>query len=145
MKKVLLILPFFCLVFTVVNGQTKDTLVGNDLLARKNSQDDNTRIFTVVQQMPAFPGGANEYIVKHLKYPEKERTAGIQGTVYVSFIVETDGTVSNVKVIKGVPNGPGLDAEAVRVVSSMKGWTIGMQNGHPVRVSYNIPVRFILN
>ncbi|HXP52968.1 MAG TPA: TonB family protein, partial [Bacteroidia bacterium] len=103
------------------------------------------RISTIVQQMPVFRGDVSEYLSKNIKYPENEKKHGITGTVFINFIIEKDGSVSNVRVLKGIPNGPGLDAEAVRVISSMPKWIAGMQNGKLVRVSYNLPIRFVLN
>jgi TonB family protein len=102
-------------------------------------------IYTIVQQMPVFQGNMNEYLSKNIKYPKKEQKKGIMGTVYINFIVEKDGTVSNAKVLRGVEGGPGLEEEALRVISHMPKWTPGIQNGLTVRVSYNIPIRFVLN
>lgn len=102
-------------------------------------------IFTVVESMPEFPGGAGkmlEFIGKNVKYPPMARESGIQGRVFVNFVVEPDGSVSNVKVLRGI--GGGCDEEAIRVVESMPKWTPGRQRGKAVRVSFNLPVRFTL-
>ncbi len=102
-------------------------------------------IFTVVESMPEFPGGPGkmmEYIARNIKYPAMARESGIQGRVFVNFVVEPDGSVSNVKVLRGI--GGGCDEEAVRVVESMPKWTPGRQRGKAVRVSFNLPVRFTL-
>ncbi|HPE43379.1 MAG TPA: energy transducer TonB, partial [Bacteroidales bacterium] len=102
-------------------------------------------IFTVVESMPEFPGGPAkmmEYIAKNIKYPAMARESGIQGRVFVNFVVEPDGSVSNVKVLRGI--GGGCDEEAVRVVEAMPKWTPGRQRGKDVRVSFNLPVRFTL-
>ncbi len=104
-------------------------------------------IFTVVEQMPEFPGGAQEmmkYIQKNVHYPEIEKEANISGKCFIKFVVETDGSISNVEVLKGVAGGPGCDKEAVRVVKSMPKWNIGKQNGRPVRVYFNVPIIFRL-
>ena len=104
-------------------------------------------IFTVVEQMPEFPGGAGEmmkYIQKNVHYPEIEKEANISGKCFIKFVVETDGSISNVEVLKGVSGGPGCDKEAVRVVKSMPKWNIGKQNGRPVRVYFNVPIIFRL-
>ncbi|HSY76133.1 MAG TPA: energy transducer TonB [Bacteroidia bacterium] len=120
--------------FTLLNLMTPDTTSKGD------------QVFTIVQQMPKFNGDVNKYISDNIYYPIREKNSNITGTVYVHFIIEKDGSVSNVKVIKGVPGGPGLDEEAVRVISSTSNkWSIGMQNGHAVRVGYNIPIKFELN
>jgi protein TonB len=102
-------------------------------------------IFTIVESMPEFPGGQQamlEFIARNIKYPPLARESGIQGRVFVNFVVEPDGSVSNVKVIRGI--GGGCDEEAVRVVQSMPKWTPGRQRGKAVRVSFNLPVRFTL-
>jgi protein TonB len=102
-------------------------------------------VFLVVEVMPAFPGGDKamlDYLSKESKYPEFERDNGIQGEVVVFFIVEKDGSLSNVRVEKeGIPN---LDAEAIRIVNAMPNWTPGTQRGEPVRVQINFPIRFTL-
>ena len=102
-------------------------------------------IFTIVQDMPSFPGGDGamlSYLGKNIKYPTLAKDGGIQGTVYVTFVVEKDGRVSDVKVLRGI--GGGCDEEAIRVVKSMPRWTPGKQRGKPVKVQYNLPCRFVL-
>ena len=102
-------------------------------------------IFTVVESMPEFPGGQGkmlEFISQNIKYPPMARESGIQGRVFVNFVVEPDGSVSNVTVLRGI--GGGCDEEAVRVVKTMPRWTPGRQRGKAVRVSFNLPVRFTL-
>jgi protein TonB len=102
-------------------------------------------IFQIVEEMPAFPGGEAklmEYVAKNIKYPQIARETGIQGRVFVGFVVEPDGSVSNVKVLRGI--GGGCDEEAMRVVKSMPKWKPGKQRGKAVRVSYQIPVFFKL-
>jgi TonB family protein len=96
------------------------------------------------QIMPQFQGNLNEYLVKHIKYPKRERRNEITGKVIVSFVVEKDGSVSNVIVKTGAYNGPGLDEEAVKVVSKMPKWIPGYQDGDPVRVNFNLPIDFEL-
>lgn len=102
-------------------------------------------IFTVVESMPEFKGGMQklyEYLGNNIKYPVMAKESGIQGKVYVTFVVERDGSITDVRVLRGI--GGGCDEEAVRVVQSMPNWTPGMQRGKPVRVQYNLPVRFTL-
>ena len=102
-------------------------------------------IFTIVEEMPEFPGGMNklgEYLAKNIKYPQMARETGIQGRVFITFVVEKDGSVTNVQVLRSL--GGGCDEEAVRVVKSMPKWKPGKQRGKPVRVSYNLPVNFKL-
>ena len=106
----------------------------------------NDMLFDVVEVMPQYPGGQiamMKYIMENMKYPEQAMKKGIQGRVAVSFIVEKDGSISDVKPILSVH--PLLNKEAVRVVKSMPKWTPGKQNGKPVRVRFNIPVMFKLN
>ncbi len=103
-------------------------------------------IFFIVEDMPTFQGkdvnAFREWVAQHIKYPEIAAENGISGRVYVQFVVEPDGRVDNVKVIRGVD--PALDAEAVRVVKSSPKWSPGKQRGKPVRVAYTIPIVFVL-
>jgi protein TonB len=102
-------------------------------------------IFQIVEEMPAYPGGEQklmEFISKGIKYPQIARETGIQGRVFVGFVIEPDGSVSNVKVLRGI--GGGCDEEAMRVVKSMPKWKPGKQRGKAVRVSYMLPVNFKL-
>jgi protein TonB len=102
-------------------------------------------IFTVVESMPEFPGGYSElyeYLGKNIKYPVMAKESGIQGKVYVTFVVEIDGSITDVRTIRGI--GGGCDEEAIRVVQAMPKWKPGKQRGKPVRVQYNLPVRFTL-
>ncbi len=104
------------------------------------------QIFTIVEDQPSFPGGdaaLMKYLQENLKYPTMAREAGIQGTVFVTFVVEIDGNITDVRILRGV--GGGLDEEAIRVVQSMPAWTPGRQRGQAVRVQFNLPIRFVLN
>jgi protein TonB len=92
---------------------------------------------------PEFPGGESamiKFIQENVTYPEMSREMGEQGTVYVQFVVNTDGSIQNVKVLKGVSEL--LDKEAVRVIKKMPNWSPGKQNGEPIRVRYQIPINF---
>jgi protein TonB len=102
-------------------------------------------IFTVVEQMPEFPGGAGammKYLAENIQYPQMAREVGVQGTVFITFVVEPNGNITGVRVLRGI--GSGCDEEAIRVVKSMPSWTPGKQRNRPVRVQFNLPVRFIL-
>lgn len=102
-------------------------------------------VFTIVEEMPSFPGGEAkmfEYLGKNIKYPQIAKEAGISGVVYVNFVVGPEGDISDVKVLRGI--GGGCDEEAVRVVENMPNWKPGKQRGKPVKVSYNLPIRFSL-
>jgi protein TonB len=106
---------------------------------------DEGKVFTIVEEMPAFPGGEGkmlEYIAKNIKYPPVARENGIQGRVYVTFVVDKDGKIKDAKVLRGI--GGGCDEEALRVVKTMPEWKPGRQNGRSVQVQYNLPVNFVL-
>ncbi|MCI6702342.1 MAG: energy transducer TonB [Prevotella sp.] len=103
------------------------------------------KIFDVVEVPPTFPGGEGQlraWLASNTKYPPVAEDNGIQGRVIVQFVVERDGSVSNVNVVRGVD--PSLDKEAARVVRSMPKWTPGKQNGQAVRARFNVPVVFKL-
>ncbi len=106
---------------------------------------EETKVFDVVEEMPQFPGGQAallEYLAKNIKYPVVAEENGVQGRVIVTFVVERDGSITDVKVVKSVD--PSLDKEATRVVKSMPKWQPGKQNGSAVRVKYTVPVQFRL-
>lgn len=107
--------------------------------------EEETFDLAAVQEQPDFPGGMGQmykYLQNNTKYPDMEFDAGIQGKVYVEFVVAADGSVNNVRVVRGV--SPGLDKEALRAVRSMPKWTPGKMNGKPVKVRFTIPVDFKL-
>lgn len=102
-------------------------------------------VFLIVEQMPVFPGGDAElrkFLAQSVKYPVIAQENGIQGRVFVRFVIAPDGSVTNVEVAR--PFDPNLDKEAVRVVKSMPKWTPGKQRGKAVRVSYTVPINFVL-
>ena len=102
-------------------------------------------IFTVVEQKPSFPGGEAalmRFLGTHIQYPALAKESGIQGRVFINFVVEPDGSIDHVKVLRGI--GGGCDEEAIRVVKSMPKWIPGKQRGKPVRVSFNLPIKFTL-
>ena len=104
-----------------------------------------TKVFDVVEEMPSFPGGnaaLMSYLNSNTKYPVVAQENGVQGRVIISFVVERDGSISDVKVARSVD--PSLDREAQRVVKSMPRWSPGKQNGSTVRVKYTVPVVFRL-
>lgn len=105
----------------------------------------NDKVFTVVEQQPEFAGGYDamiQFLAQNIRYPEDARTQGLEGTVYVNFIVEKDGAVTDVKVIRGV--AASVDQEAKRVVEMFPNWQPGKQNGEVVRVRFVIPIKFSL-
>lgn len=106
---------------------------------------DEGEIFQVVEQMPEFPGGMQAlmaYLSKNIKYPSVAQDNGIQGRVFVSFVVNKDGSIVDPEVIKSVDAA--LDKEAMRVIKAMPKWNPGKQRGKPVRVKYTVPVLFRL-
>jgi protein TonB len=116
-----------------------------DLGIELEEEESEEEIFVIVEKMPKFPGGnkrITKWIARHIKYPVIAQENGAEGTVYIKFVIEIDGSVSNVEVLKGVD--PYLDQEAKRVIESMPKWSPGKQRGKPVRVSYVAPIKFVL-
>ena len=112
-----------------------------------NAQDaDKVYSFVSLENPPTYPGGIvkfYEFLGTNIKYPADARENKIQGNVHISFTVETDGSITDIRVEKGVY--PSIDDEAVRVLKLGKKWNPGMLDGKPVRVKYNIPIKFSLN
>ena len=101
--------------------------------------------FVIVEQMPQFPGGEKEmmkFIHNNLRYPSLAAENGIQGTVIVNFVVDHEGKITRIKVVRGI--GGGCDEEAMRVLSKMPNWSPGRQGGKPVLVSYTVPIKYVL-
>ncbi len=116
-----------------------------EAVAQPEPKPEVEKVFDVVEQMPSFPGGPSalmEWLSNNVKYPVVAQENGVQGRVVVSFVVERDGSITDVKVVRGVD--PSLDKEASRVVRAMPRWIPGKQNGSAVRVKYNVPVAFRL-
>ena len=108
-------------------------------------KEEETKVFDVVEQMPSFPGGPSalmQYLNSNIKYPVVAEENGVQGRVVCTFVVEKDGSITDVRVVKSVD--PSLDKEAMRVVKGMPKWIPGKQNGSAVRVKYTVPVTFRL-
>lgn len=130
-----------------INAEVEQNEVIEEYVAPEIEEEEvvEQEIFQIVEEMPSFPGGEQkllEYVAKNTKYPQIARESGIQGRVFIGFVVETDGSISNVKVLRGI--GGGCDEEAVRVIKSLPKWKPGKQRGKAVRVSYQIPVNFKL-
>jgi protein TonB len=130
-----------------INAEVEQNEVIEEYVAPEVVEEEvvEQEIFQIVEEMPAFPGGEAklmEYVGKNIKYPQIARETGIQGRVFIGFVVEPDGSVSNVKLLRGI--GGGCDEEAMRVVKSMPKWKPGKQRGKAVRVSYMLPVNFKL-
>jgi len=122
-----------------------EVLKAKEVVVDEKPKEEETKVFDVVEQMPSFPGGDAElmkFLHDHMKYPVVAEENGIQGRVICTFVVERDGSITDVKVIKSVD--PSLDKEAIRVLKSMPKWIPGKQNGSAVRVKYTVPVTFRL-
>ena len=105
----------------------------------------NQKVFDVVEQMPEYPGGQAalfEYLSKNIKYPADAEKKKVEGKVFVTFVVDTDGKITDVSLMRKV--FPSLDAEAIRVISAMPNWIPGRQKGQAVRVKYTVPIMFRL-
>ncbi len=151
-------------VVEVLNIVKDDVKIDNEIDIEDSEADDETiidvdpvvveapkekekpdKIFTIVEEKPEFPGGyaaLQMWLKDHVKYPTIAQENGVQGKVYVKFVVNKDGSIVNVEILRGVDLS--LDKEAVRVVKSMPKWKPGKQRGKPVRVSYNVPINFVL-
>ena len=144
MKKI--VLSFVPLLFIVAaKAQTGGPPTDPDLDKLDSVNKISSSKFVSVEQQPEFPGGMNNfyvYIAKNIRYPKEARKNKIEGKVNVSFVVDRDGRLTQVKVIKGVSED--IDAEAIRLISSSPAWKPGIQNSQPVRVLYNIIIAFKL-
>lgn len=120
--------------------------VGQDVRKDKDARtEQDGAIFTIVEQMPEFPGGMEalyQFLAANIKYPGGPDDC-VNGKVIVSFVIEKDGTVSDAKVVRKLH--PAFDEEALRVVKLMPKWEPGRQDGKPVRVQFNLPINFSLN
>lgn len=110
----------------------------------KSQKDEE--IFTVVEEMPSFPGGKDamfKFISTNIKYPESARKNGVHGRVFISYVVEKDGKINDVEIIRGFDKE--CDAEALRVVKMMPNWNPGKEKGKAVRTKFNLPIAFMLD
>jgi len=127
------------------NTQVQEYVYTGPVKTEEEEAAEEAQIFMVVESMPEYPGGEAAlytYLAENIKYPQMAKESGIQGRVFVTFVVERNGSVTDVRILRGI--GGGCDEEAIRVVSSMPRWTPGMQRGKAVRVQYNLPVKFTL-
>ncbi|MDQ2658520.1 MAG: M56 family metallopeptidase, partial [Bacteroidota bacterium] len=125
--------------------QTFAILEFNENASRMSEAAAQDKVFTVVEEQPEFPGGYDKmiaFIQENLRYPSNARQQGIEGTVYVSFIVEKDGAVTDSKVIRGI--SPECDQEVIRMMKLSPNWLPGKQGGEPVRVRFVLPIKFAL-
>lgn len=122
-----------------------DEPVGNSDVKQVTEEDPN-KIFTAVEKEPAFPGGEDafiRYLGKNIHYPAIAKENNVQGKVFLSFVVEKSGALTDIKIVRDI--GSGCGDEAVRVLKNSPKWNPGIQNGRPVRVAYTIPVSFTLS
>lgn len=144
--KYLLAVPLFALMLTLSSA----TVAKNETLTPSEKailfpQQRNDKVFSEVEHVPNYPGGVNkffQFLQQNIKYPAEAKNRKIQGKVFVSFIVEKDGSLSNLKVLRDP--GAGCGAEALRVMKLSPKWNPGVQNGHKVRVQYTMPINFTL-
>lgn len=128
------------------NQETKiEEYIPNDFYEMEEEEIIEEPIFVIVESMPKFPGGLNvlmKYLHNNIKYPTQAKEIGIQGKVFVSFVIEKDGSVTNILLLRGI--GGGCDEEAIRVIKNMPNWVPGKQRNIPVRVRFTLPVNFRL-
>ncbi len=137
-KIMIVVMMAICLMAVTAFGTNNST-------SNAKSEKIRGKVYEKVEQMPEFPGGQTaliEYIAQSVKYPSEASKKGTQGKVLVNFVVAKDGSVKNAKILQGVD--PLLDAEALRVISSMPDWVPGKQGGKDVNVQYTIPIKFAL-
>ncbi|MFC1731202.1 energy transducer TonB [Bacteroidota bacterium] len=130
-----------------IDAEADQTTEIEEYIAPEITEDEveEAEIFLVVEEQPTFPGGEAariKFLYDNINYPQIARESGIEGTVYINFVVEPNGSISNIVVRRGI--GGGCDLEAVRVVKLMPKWKAGKQRGKPVRVSFNMPIKFTL-
>lgn len=129
---------------TDADDETENTVV--DVTKFDDFDEEDTgeaEIFQLVEKMPSFNGNMNKWLKENVHYPVIAQENGISGRVYVAFVIEKDGSITDVKVLRSVD--PALDKEALRVVKSMPKWNPGQQRNKPVRVSYTVPINFTLS
>lgn len=150
MKTILVTIAFIS-VFSIAKGQQTDTAkhftatLHIDTTIRPFNPADTDKIFTAVEQEPMPKGGIAafyQYLAQNMHYPEKAYEKGVQGIVFLKFVIEKDGSISNIMVLKSVSKE--IDAEAVRVLRTAPKWDPGMQGGRPVRVMSQVPMSFKL-
>lgn len=137
MKKILLMLSI-----ALMGGNAAMAQVEVTPAASQNTEEE---VFVVVEEDPEFPGGMDalyQYLASNIRYPEKAKKEKIEGRVFVSFVIEKDGSVSNIKVLRDI--GGGCAEEAMRVVQAMPKWKPGRQRGKRVRTQYTLPINFNL-
>lgn len=152
--KILFVLPLIAgvlIVFSSFRTANELSVISNSVYSlsqkeKKPVEQNQKKVYTAVEEAPSYPGGEEariKFLVDNIKYPENAKKKGIQGVVFVTFIVEADGTITNVKVLRGIDKE--CDEEAVRVVNMMPKWNPGKQRGKHVTVQFNMPIKFVLS
>ena len=119
--------------------------IGNSISIEESDSTNNseiTDIYSYVEEMPQFPGGDEaklKFLQENLKFPKSTLNNGIRGTIYISFVVEKDGNISNIRILRGLQQE--IDEEVMRVVQSFPKWKPGKQRGRNVRVNFNMPIK----
>ena len=124
-----------------IKGDTVLKNYGNEIIDQQGNKS-----FVHVETVPSFPGGVQSFgrfLSKNVRYPTRARENGTQGRVIIAFVVERDGSLSNIRVVRGI--GDGCDEEALRIIENSPKWKPGSQNGKPVRVAYSVPIGFTLS
>jgi protein TonB len=134
--------------FDAFDANQNDAITISDVVSNvKSEEEEEAAVFQIVEDMPKFQGGEIEqfrdYIQSVVKYPQLAMDNGVSGTVHVSFVVNRRGEIANITIIRGVD--PSLDEEVIKALKAAPKWEPGKQRGKPVNVSFNIPVKFILN
>ncbi|MCB0496742.1 MAG: energy transducer TonB [Cyclobacteriaceae bacterium] len=125
---------------------TDETEIEDAIFNEPEEEENAETVFTIVEHQPAFPGGIGafyKFVQKKMKYPSQARRMGIEGKVFVQFVVDTDGSLTDIKVIRGI--GVGCDEEAIRVLKMAPKWNAGRQRGVPVKVRMTLPITFKLS
>jgi len=153
LMKIVFIMPISILLVFIFSMTITKNVVSQEVIKPASETSTDTKaqkadpdIFTVVEKMPEFPGGQKammNFLVENIKYPENARKEGISGTVFITYVVEKDGKVSNVELLRGFH--PDCDKEALRVISLMPDWKPGTEKEKPVRVQFNLPITFNLD
>lgn len=124
---------------------SQDDIVDFSKMVFEEETRDEGEVFMIVEEMPEFPGGTEalqKYLAQSVRFPVIAQENGIQGRVYIQFVINQNGEVTNATILRGVD--PSLDREALRVVEAMPKWKPGKQRNRPVRVSYTVPINFVL-
>lgn len=149
MKKTSILFVFLFLVGILWSQEESQTAPLPDIPAEPvPAAGDSNYVYRFADVEPEFPGGREgllNYLASNIQYPQRALKKKLEGKCYLRFIVETDGSITNPKVLRGVPDCPECDAEALRVVSAMPKWKPGELDGKPVRSAYNLPIVYKVN